>query len=171
MQVGVLCFMLKAVKLRIVCKKVTKVRNLDLSPCSGLSTQEFVNKLFWLSNASLVASRASSRRPSISSMQGEDIDFGWLAWRDSRRSESRRSSVVSISGEDHGLPSLGKWTKVLAATRRRKFDRFENLFLSISILIILEMKKILSEEVMKMFTSKQEELLELSKSQGKLLIT
>ena len=66
-------------------------------------------------------------------MQGEDIDFGWLAWRDSRRSESRRSSVVSISGEDHGLPSLGKWTKVLAATRRRKFDRFEDsLFLDIN---------------------------------------
>ena len=54
------------------------------------------------------------------STQGEDVDLGWLAWRDSRRSESRRSSVVSISGEDHGLPSVRHWTRALNAAKRDK---------------------------------------------------
>ena len=68
-------------------------------------------------------SRASSRRSSIVSTQGEDMDLGWLAWRDSRRSESRRSSVVSISGEDHGLRSVNNWTRAIKAAKREKEGR------------------------------------------------
>ena len=71
---------------------------------------------------------SGSRRGSIASTNPEDVDLGWLAWRQSRRSESRRwrrsggrfrrsnalvfrSSVVSISGEDHGVPSVKRWTR------------------------------------------------------------
>merc|ERR1711892_327577 len=68
-------------------------------------------------------SRASSRRSSIVSTQGDDLDLGWLAWRDSRRSESRRTSVVSISGEDHGLRSVSNWTRALNAAKKEKENR------------------------------------------------
>ena len=72
----------------------------------------------------LSESRSSSRRSSIVSTRGEDeVDFGWLAWRESRRSESRRSSVVSISGEDHGLRSVTNWTRALRAAKREKEGR------------------------------------------------
>jgi len=56
-----------------------------------------------------------SRRGSIASTHPEDVDLGWLAWKESRRNESRRASVVSISGEDHGVKSVSKWTKAVNA--------------------------------------------------------
>jgi len=69
----------------------------------------------------------SSRRGSIAaSSHPEDVDLGWLAWKESRKNESRRASVVSISGEDHGLKSIGKWTKAVeAVTAAREGSREE----------------------------------------------
>jgi len=42
--------------------------------------------------------------------------------KESRKNESRRASVVSISGEDHGLKSIGKWTKAVKAVTAARED-------------------------------------------------
>jgi len=66
---------------------------------------------------------AGSRRGSIAaSSHPEDVDLGWLAWKESRKNESRRASVVSISGEDHGVKSIGKWTKAVKAVTAARED-------------------------------------------------
>ena len=41
------------------------------------------------------------------------------------KDSDKRASVVSISGEDHGVKSIGKWTKAVKAVTAAKEDSRE----------------------------------------------